>query len=205
MTDHRTFIDPASVAAAGAAFAAGMRGSAPRSWRVGDDDPYRWRAGSIIGLIFAIIAGLIVVVVLGALLYNNGVFSCDSACWSARTEIALAHETTERAMANSNANSRAGFGNHDYTTGQVAVPKIPEPIIVYPPAAAPAPVYIVPPAGGGVPPVPFPPPLPTVRGGHKALLDGPGRCRFSPDGPMKGALGYEWPDGRCYTVPPPSA
>lgn len=90
-------------------------------------DPYAWTTGKIIGLVAV---SAVVIVVLGwftALVSNGGSFSCDTQCWQTKKEVALAKYTADRAIANSDANARAGFGNDDETTKQTAV--LPRPTV----------------------------------------------------------------------------
>lgn len=56
-----------------------------------------------------------------ALAKNDGVLVCSTDCWDTKKEIGLAEQETRRAMANSAANARAGFGNNDLKTQQSAV------------------------------------------------------------------------------------
>lgn len=133
----------------------------------------------------AFVALLVVIVGTFYYLSNGGTFYCDANCWQAKTDIALAEQTTNRAVANSNANRGAGFGNNDTTTGQTAVlpPARPAPVVVMAPAPSPAPapvVYVVsaPPAPTYVPaPIVVPTP-PTVAGaaiyGPRSIITRPG-------------------------------
>ena len=57
-----------------------------------------------------------------ALIVNGGTFSRDWAAWK---EVEVTKATTARAIGNADANARAGFGNNDATTQQVAVPRPP--------------------------------------------------------------------------------
>lgn len=160
--------------------------------------PAPWGVGSIIALIFACVLGLTLLTGLGLLVANGGSFSCDSACWLAKKQMKTDEQATLRAIANSDANARAGFGNDDETTKQKAV--LPRAKIEYREEApnitiqrAAATVTGCTSCGGGV----------TTTNRGVATLDGPGRCNMHGD--HEGELGYVWADKRCHHLPPTSS
>jgi hypothetical protein len=133
------------------------------------------------GTALAILIGLLAAFALVALFMNGGNFNCDTQCWQTKKELGLAKYTTDRAIANSDANARAGFGNDDDTTRQTAVAPPPRTTI-----------------HESRPQVTTTTPCCAVVGTGVATPDGPGRCWMDPKGPMAGHRGYLWADTRCH-------
>jgi hypothetical protein len=112
-----------------------------------------WSPGQVIALIIAVILSAVLIVGFVTLLANGGSFSKD---WQSWKEVELAKQTTARAIANSDANARAGFGNDDAMTKQTAVSTASKEIVASVSApqvnvnAAPAAVVDRDPAGFGV-------------------------------------------------------
>jgi hypothetical protein len=83
----------------------------------------KWGAGKTAAVIVASLFGVgaVSAIAIALVMALSNVFTCDSACMLAKKDMAVAHETTLRAMANSSANAQAGFGNNDASTQQTAV------------------------------------------------------------------------------------